>query len=473
MSVAVVQSPGTDDHVTVASQSRVHVHLAQPRAVLVVAVLGFFVVTLDAFVANVALPSIGSDLGSGITGPQWVVDGYTLTFAALLLSAGALSDRIGARTAFGIGLATFTAASVACGFAPHFGVLIASRMAQGAGAAVMLPASLALIRDAYSNGRDRARAIALWSFGAAVASSAGPAVGGLLTLVSWRMIFFINLPVGLFALCLLLWVSRSPRRSALFDWVGQVTAIVGMGALIYGLIEGGAAGFAALHVVGALAVALVAVIAFVVSQARGAQPMVPLQLFRARPVAIPMSVGFSFAVGFYGLVFLFSLYLQELRGLSPLTTGLSFVPMTAFGAVLTLITPRIGARFGTRVPIAIGQTLMAVGLASLVVAIGVQAPVLLLVSLTIPVGAGSALTIPTITALLLGSVPVERAGTASGVRNTSRQLGGAMAVAVFGAFVAQRETFVSGMQVSLTVGAALLLATMVASLRLGPKIAHA
>jgi DHA2 family methylenomycin A resistance protein-like MFS transporter len=287
------------------------------------------------------------------------------------------------------------------------------------------------------------------------------------------MIFFINLPVGLFALGLLLWVSRSPRRSALFDWVGQVTAIVGMGALIYGLIEGGAAGFAALHVVGALAVALVAVIAFVVSQARGAQPMVPLQLFRARPVAIPMSVGFSFAVGFYGLVFLFSLYLQELRGLSPLTTGLSFVPMTAFGAVLTLITPRIGARFGPRVPIAIGQTLMAVGLASLVVAIGVQAPVLLLVSLTIPVGAGSALTIPTITALLLGSVPVERAGTASGVLNTSRQLGGAMAVAVFGAFVAQRETFVSGMQVSLTVGAALLLATMVASLRLGPKIAHA
>ena len=200
--------------------------------------------------------------------------------------------------------------------------------------------------------------------------------------------------------------------------------------------------------------------------------MVPLQLFRARPVAIPMSVGFSFAVGFYGLVFLFSLYLQELRGLSPLTTGLSFVPMTAFGAVLTLITPRIGARFGPRVPIAIGQTLMAVGLASLVVAIGVQAPVLLLVSLTIPVGAGSALTIPTITALLLGSVPVERAGTAS-VLNTSRQLGGAIAVAVFGAFVAQRETFVSGMQVSLTVGAALLLATMVASLRLRPKIAHA
>ena len=226
---------------------------AGARRSLAVALLGFFVVTLDALVVNVALPAIGGELGGGITGLQWVIDGYTLIFAALLLSAGALSDRFGARTAFGIGLATFTAASVGCGVAPEFGVLIAARMAQGAGAAIMLPASLALIREAYSNGRERARAIALWSFGAAVASSAGPALGGLLTLLSWRMIFFINLPVGLFALWLLVRVSRSPRRTARFDWVGQVTAIVGMGDLTYGLIEGGATGFTASQVLGALA----------------------------------------------------------------------------------------------------------------------------------------------------------------------------------------------------------------------------
>src|SRR5437870_5535285 len=211
-----------------------------PRPALVVAVLGFFVVTLDALVVNVALPSIGSDLGGGIAGLQWVVDGYTLMFAALLLSAGALSDRIGARHAFGVGLATFVAASAACGLAPQLGALVLARLAQGAGAAVMLPASLALIREAYSNARQRARAIAIWSLGAAVASSAGPVVGGFLTLLSWRMIFFINLPVGLVALYLLLRVARSPRRPAPFDWVGQVTAILGMGALTYGLIEGGA-----------------------------------------------------------------------------------------------------------------------------------------------------------------------------------------------------------------------------------------
>src|SRR5436305_492053 len=267
-----------------------------PGPALVVAVLGFFIVTLDALVVNVALPAIGHDLGGGITGLQWVVDGYTLMFAALLLSAGALSDRIGARQAFEIGLPTFVAASVACGLAPEMGILIAARLAQGAGAAVVLPASLALIREAYSNGRQRARALALWSLGGAVASSAGPVVGGFLTLLSWRMIFFINLPVGLVALYLLTRVRRSPRRPAPFDWVGQTTAIVGMGALTYGLIEGGAEGFGAPSVVAALVLAVVALVAFLLAEQRGAHPMVPLDLFRSRPVTVSVFVGFAFTI---------------------------------------------------------------------------------------------------------------------------------------------------------------------------------
>src|SRR5919199_2705721 len=209
-------------------------------AALAVAALRFFVVTLDALVVNVALPAIGHDLGGGITGLQWVIDGYTLMFAALLLSAGALSDRIGARQAYGAGLATFVAASAACGLAPTMGVLVAARLAQGAGAAAMMPASLALIREAYPDARQRAHAIAVWSLGGAVASAAGPVVGGFLTLLSWRMIFFINLPVGLVALYLLARVARSPRRTVPFDWAGQIAAILAMAALTYGLIEGGA-----------------------------------------------------------------------------------------------------------------------------------------------------------------------------------------------------------------------------------------
>jgi DHA2 family methylenomycin A resistance protein-like MFS transporter len=438
----------------------------------VVAVLGFFVVTLDALVVNVALPSIGSDLGGGITGLQWVVDGYTLMFAALLLSAGALSDRIGARQAYRVGLATFVAASAACGLAPTMGVLVAARLAQGAGAAVIMPASLALIREAYQDARKRAGAIAIWSLGGAVASAAGPVVGGFLTLLSWRAIFFINLPVGLVALYLLAGVARSPRRAAPFDWVGQVAAVLGMGGLTYGLIEGGAAGFTAPRVLAALAVAVVALVAFFAAEVRGAHPMVPLGLFRSRPVAVSVSAGFTFTVGFYGLVFLLSLYLQQLRGLSPLVTGLAFVPMTGLTGVVTLVAPRIAARFGPRVPMAAGQFLIAAGLLGLSAAVA-GAPIWLLAALTVLVGLGSALSVPTLTALLVSSVPAARAGTASGVLNTCRQLGGALAVAVFGALVAHRETFVQGLQVSLVIAALLLVVTALASLQLEPKEVHA
>lgn len=443
------------------------VSVARPGLALAVALLGFFVITLDALVVNVALPAISGALGGGMTGLLWVVDGYTLMFAALLLFAGTLSDRIGARQAYGAGLATFVAASAACGLAPTLGVLVVARLVQGAGAAVMLPASLALIREAYSDAVQRARAIAIWAIGGAVASAAGPVVGGFLSLLSWRMIFFINLPVGLVALVLLFRIPRSPRQQVPFDWVGQVAAVVGMGTLTYGLIEGGAAGLGAPQVMGALAVAVVALAAFLLAQARGAHPMVPLELFRSRAVVVSVSVGFSFMVGFYGLVFLFSLYFQELRGLSPLATGLAFMPMTALSAFVNPVGARVAEWFGPCVPIAAGQFLMAAGLLSLCVA-ATGAPIVLLSMLTIPIGLGAALAIPTVTALLVNSVPAERAGAASGVLNTCRQLGGALSVAVFGALVAQRETFLAGLQVSLLIAALLLLATASASLLLRP-----
>jgi DHA2 family methylenomycin A resistance protein-like MFS transporter len=438
---------------------------------LAVALLGFFVITLDALVINVALPAIERDLGGGMKGLLWVVDGYTLMFAALLLFAGTLSDRIGARQAYGAGLAIFVAASVACALAPALGVLVAARFVQGTGAAVMLPASLAMIREAYTDPVKRARAIALWAVGGAVASAAGPVVGGFLTLLSWRLIFFINLPVGVVALYLLFHVSRSPRRAVPFDWGGQVAAVLGMGALTFGLIEGGAEGFDAPRVLLALAVAMAALTTFLVVQVRGSHPMVPLDLFRSRPVAVSASVGFAFMVGFYGLVFLLSLYFQEQRGLSPLATGLAFLPMTALSIFVNPASARIAERFGPRVPIAAGQALMATGLLSLSVAV-TGAPIALLSILTIPVGLGASLAIPIVTALLINSVPAERAGIAGGVLNTCRQVGGALAVAVFGTLVANRDTFLDGMQVSLLIAALLLTTTAVVSWLLRPQASH-
>ncbi|WP_084713389.1 MFS transporter [Streptacidiphilus rugosus] len=195
------------------------------------AVLGFFVITFDAVVVNVALPSIRRDVGGGITGLQWVVDGYTLMFAALLLSAGSLADRIGARRALAAGMTVFAAASAACGLAPTLGTLVAARFVQGAAAAVMMPASMALIGHAYPEARSRARAVAIWAMGGAVASSSAPVLGGLLTQLSWRWIFFINLPVAAAALLLLVRTPRSPHRRVPLDWTGQATAVVAMGAL--------------------------------------------------------------------------------------------------------------------------------------------------------------------------------------------------------------------------------------------------
>lgn len=460
MSAAVEETPRRLAHTDAIAAAR-------PGLSLAVALLGFFVITLDALVVNVALPAIGADLGGGMTGLLWVVDGYTLMFAALLLFAGTLADRIGASWAYGAGLLLFVLASAACALAPTLGALVAARLAQGIGAAVMLPASLSLIREAYVDAARRARAIAVWAIGGAVASAVGPLVGGIVSLVSWRMIFFINLPVGAVALALLLRIPRSPRQQVPFDWVGQATAVASMGALTYGLIEGGAAGFGAPHVLGALALAVAASAAFLLAQTRGVHPMVPLELFRSPPVAISLSVGFAFMVGFYGAVFLLSLYLQELRGLSPLATGLAFIPMTALSAFVNPLSARMAERFGPRVPIATGQILMVLGLLGLC-ATAAGAPIVLLAVLTAPIGLGGALAIPPMTALLVNSVPAERAGIASGVLNTCRQVGGALAVAVFGALVAQRAAFLSGMRISLLLAAALLLATAVASLRLHP-----
>jgi MFS transporter, DHA2 family, methylenomycin A resistance protein len=432
---------------------------------LAAAVLGFFMITLDAVVVNVALPSIRAGLGGGITGLQRVAAGYTLMFAALLLSAGSLSDRSGARRAFGAGLAVFVLASAACGLAPAIGALVAARFVQGAVAAVMMPSSMALLGQAYPDPIRRARAVAVWAMGGAVASSAGPLLGGVLTLVSWRLIFAVNVPAGVITLLLLSRIQPSPRQPAPLDWAGQITAVLAMGGLTCGAIEAGAAGFGAARVVTAFAVAAFALAAFVVAQARGAHPMAPLDLFVSRTVAVSVAVGFAFIVGYYGLPFVMSLYLQQLRGLSPLGTGAVFLPMMLTGAAVTPFSARIAEKLGPRPLITTGLASMAAGLVILA-ALPPTAPVQELAGLMVLVGLAGPLVMPPLTAVLLNSVPPHRAGTASGVFNTSRQVGGALAVAVFGALLAHRASFLHGVRASLLITAAVAVAAAAASLLL-------
>ena len=424
--------------------------------------LGFFVITLDAVVVNVTLPSIRTDLGGGITSLQWVVDGYTLTFAALLLSAGSLSDRIGARRAFTLGVIVFVLASVACGLAPSMGVLIAARFAQGAAAAAMMPSSMALIRQAFPDARARGRAVGVWAMGGAVASTSGPMLGGVLNLVDWRLIFFVNVPVGAVALLLLAAIPRSPVRVVPFDLIGQLTVVLAMGGLVLGAIEAGARGFGDPLVLGAFGVATLALVGFARSQQVVAHPMMPLELFRSHTVVITAATGFAFMVGYFGLPFVISLLLQQQRGLTALQTGYVFLPMMIIGAVLTPLSARIGERIGRKTLIVIGLALMTIGLA-VIGLLPLSAPLWLLAVLMMLVGIGGPTVSPPATAVLLDAVPEHQTGVASGVFNTSRQVGGALAIAVFGALLADPDTFVRGAHTSLLIAAAVVaLATALA-----------
>jgi MFS transporter, DHA2 family, methylenomycin A resistance protein len=429
---------------------------------LAAALAGFFMVTLDAVIVNVALPDIRRELAGGMSGLQWVVDGYTLMFAALLLSSGSLSDRLGARRAFGAGMVVFVIASAACGLAPSLGLLVAARCAQGVAAAALMPSSMALISHAYPDPVRRARAVALWSMGGVAASVSGPVLGGLLPLVSWRLIFFVNVPAGVAALALLGSTARSPHRDVPFDWAGQLAAVLGMGGLTYGAIETGAAGITSPRVLVAFAVAVVALAAFVLLQARGRHPMVPLDLFRSRTVSVTAVVGFAFVAGYYGLPFVMSLYLQQLRGLSALGTGVVFLPMMLTGAVLTPFIAGLAERFGARALVSSGLICMTAGLI-VISQLSASASVAAVSAVMMLVGVAGPLVMPPVMALMLHAVPARRAGVASGVFNTSRQAGGALAIAVFGALLADRATFLHGLRVSLLIAAAVALAAAAVS----------
>ncbi|MCX5095889.1 MFS transporter [Streptomyces sp. NBC_00365] len=441
------------------------------RPALAAVLLGFFTIMVDAMIVNVALPSIGRGFDSGMTGLQWVVDGYTLAFAAFLLSAGAVSDRIGARQAFACGLGLFVAASAVCAMAPNLSVLVAARLVQGAGAALVVPSSLALLRETFPDPAARARAIALWGVGGSVGAAAGPVAGGLLTLVDWRMIFFVNLPVGALALALLRRAPRSPRQEVPFDWTGQVAAVAAMGALTYAVIGAGADGFGAGRVLVAFAVAVVAAVVYLFAQARGRHPMTPLPLLRSRTMSLSAAIGFALNVGFYGMIFLLGLYLQQVHGLSALGTGVAFLPMTVLTSFMGPVAARLATRFGARMPVITGQCLMAAGLLAMV-ALPAGTPVWLTVVLMVPVGAGGAMAVTALVSLLLEKVPAERAGVASGVLNAARQLGGALAVAVFGALVADRAGFVSGLHTSLLIAAATVAVSVVATVLLRAQVPH-
>jgi DHA2 family methylenomycin A resistance protein-like MFS transporter len=420
--------------------------------------LGFAVVQLDVTVVNVGIRAIGASLGSSVAGLQWVVSSYTLTLAALILTAGALGDRVGAKRLFIVGFAIFTTSSAACGLAPSFAVLIAARTIQGIGAAILVPCSLALLNHAYHDAAQRTRAVGFLAAGASTALAAGPVVGGvLIALVGWRGIFFINVPIGLIGMLLAArYATETPQsRGRGLDIPGQLAAVVALGSLAAATIEGGSVGWTDGWVLGGFALFVAAGACFLTIEAQGRSPMLPLSLFRGRTFRSATFIGLLINVAFYGLVFVFSLLFQREQGFSALRAGLAFLPMTASIMAANLLAGKLTRRFGDRAVILFGQGLMAVACLALVWIVR-STPYWAMALQLLLLGGGLGLVVPPMTSAVLGSVERSRSGIASGTLFAMRQTGSVIGVALFGSLVAGQ--FVSGMHVALAISLAVLIA---------------
>jgi DHA2 family methylenomycin A resistance protein-like MFS transporter len=413
------------------------------RLTLLAMSLGFAVVQLDVSVVNVAIRPIGDALGGGVSALQWIVNAYTIAFAAFILSAGALGDRVGARRVFVAGFALFTAASAACGLAPSVGVLVGARTVQGVGAAVLVPCSLILLNHAYQEPEERSRAVGLWAAGASVGLSGGPVVGGaLIAALGWRAIFFINVPIGLLGIWLTLRHARetpaAPDRAV--DLPGQIAAVLTLAALAAATIQGGRDGWTRPAVLGGYALAAAAFAAFVAAEARSRQPMLPLDLFRRRTFTAAAAIGLALNIAVYGLIFVLSLFFQRTQGRSALATGLAFAPMTGIVFATNVSASRVAARLGARLVTMVAALLAAAACVALLPT-GPETPYVAMVAQMVVLGAAVGLVVPLITSELLGSVDRSRAGVASGTLNTLRQTGSLVGVALLASLPGPRAAF--------------------------------
>jgi EmrB/QacA subfamily drug resistance transporter len=406
-------------------------------ALLTVLCAGVFMVYLDSTVVNVALPKIQADLGAGVTQLQWVVDAYALAFASLLLTSGAVGDIVGRRRIFLLGVAAFTAASVLCALATSIGALLVARAVQGAVGAGLIPISLALITQLYADPAKRARMIGLWAGIGGLALAAGPVIGGaLVDDYGWQSIFWINVPLGVLATAALsrLLPHTQVRVTQHLDALGQVLFVAATGLLAYALIEGNGRGWDSPLIVATFAGAALCLIAFVGWQLRNPQPLLPLAFFRNRVFAAACAVNFLGLFGLFGVIFLLTLYLQTINGLSPIQTGVRFLALTVSIMVASALGPTAARRWGTRVSMVAGSLFTVAGCLWLTET-RVNSGFATYAGALVLLGIGVSLCAAPATVALLASVPDDRAGTASGVSNTFRQIGGVFGVAMAGAVV--------------------------------------
>jgi EmrB/QacA subfamily drug resistance transporter len=406
------------------------------RLTLTVVCAATAMLMLDIAVVNTAVPSIARDLNAGFASIQWIVDAYTVALAATVLTAGSLADRFGRRRAFGFGLALFTLMSVACGAAPTITTLDAFRAVQGVGAAIMFATSMALIRDAYPEPASRGGAFA--AYGATIGASfaVGPLVGGVLTdVLDWRAIFFLNVPIGVAALAVVRRIHDGrEQQSRPIDWTGQVLLVSGLVAAVTALLRGNSQGWTSTEISALFAVAGVSLLVFVVTQFRGRAPMLPPVLFRNPSFTGAQVAVFAISASFFAQFVYASLYLQNVLGLSPIKTGLVFLPGTMVLLVVSGLTAQFQARVSARALISLGLVGVTLGLVGMLVMTAhshwwVLEPGFVLASI------GTGLFNPAVSTVVLRESTADNAGLAAGVHDTFRQGGIALGVAVLGSLV--------------------------------------
>jgi EmrB/QacA subfamily drug resistance transporter len=456
---------------------------------LVAVAFGLFMIMLDNTVVNVALPSIGRDLKISISELEWIVTGYALVFAALLITGGKLADMFGRRKIFVIGLVIFSASSLACGLAPNAGFLIGARCAQGIGAALMNPATLSIITATFPP-RQRGQAIGIWAGVSALALAIGPLVGGLIVdNIGWNWIFYVNVPIGVLGIVvsqLVITESRDTSHEQSIDLPGLLTSGLALFALSYGLIEGNAKGWASTEILGLFAVAAVLLVAFIVLESRQRLPMLDLSLFRIGSFVGANVVALLVSLGMFGVFFFVSLYVQNILGYSPTQAGAIFLPMTVLIILIAPIAGKMSDRIGGRWLMGGGMTLLGISLL-FYQRIGLHSNFWTLLPALILGGIGMALTMSPMTSVAMASVPVDKAGVGSGVLNSFRQIGGALGIAVMGAILASylhaparsplgAQQYVDGLHAALLVSAGIAFAAAIVAIvlvRVSPAVEKA
>jgi EmrB/QacA subfamily drug resistance transporter len=406
--------------------------------VLVICCSSLFIVGLDSTVVNVALPVIGRDLHASVSGLQWTIDGYVLVLASLLMLSGATADRVGRRRVFQIGLAVFTAGSGLCSLAPGLGWLIAFRMVQAVGGSMLNPVAMSIITNTFTDRAERAKAIGIWGLAWGLSLALGPVLGGLLVdTIGWRGVFWINIPIGLAAIALtarFVPESKAPvaRRP---DIAGQALLIAMLGSLTYAIIEGPALGWGAPAILALFALAAASLVAFAGYEARRVEPVLDPRFFRSVPFAGSVLTAITAFAAMGGFLFLATLYLQDALGESALRAGLHIMPLAVIMAPGAVLSSRILARRGARLPmLASGVSLAAGGV--LLSRLTIASPTWPIVLAFCVFGIGAGMVNPPITYAAVSGMPTTQAGVASSIASTSRQVGQSLGVAITGSILA-------------------------------------